>query len=207
MTIPEMVQIDDGTRVDHFYLSPQDDCYYFLEFVKGAGYGPTGNSFINNLKKAPSKRGTWEWSHKLAAIDSAAKAILRDVPRRWRERSTFVPIPPSKARGHVEYDDRMWQVLQRLGTDIDARELVIQRQSMNATHVSENRHSIEMLVQNYEIDESKAFPIPTHLVILDDMVTAGSHFRAISRVLEARFPGVPISGVFLARRVFPNENV
>lgn len=46
----------------------------------------------------------------------------------------------------------------------------------------------------------------THIVIIDDMITAGAHLKAMSRVLRERFPGVPISGVFLAKRVIPDDN-
>jgi predicted amidophosphoribosyltransferase len=99
----------------------------------------------------------------------------------------------------------MLQVLRGLG-NADVRELVIQTESMEATHVSDQRHTINELVANYEIDEDQAEPEPTHIVIVDDMMTAGAHFRAMARVLGERFPAVPISGVFLARRIFPENN-
>jgi predicted amidophosphoribosyltransferase len=160
------------------------------------------NSFINNLKKSPKTRGTAQWNHKLNAISEAARALLRELPKEWLKESTFVPIPPSKAEGHPEYDDRLLRILKKL--DVDARELVRQKKSMEATHVSTDRHTVSELNANYEINEDLAKPAPTHIVVLDDMVTAGSHFRAICRKLSARFPGVPISGVFLARRIFPD---
>jgi hypothetical protein len=202
----KMKEFEDETRKDHYHMSADDDCYYFVEFIKGAGYGPPGNSFINNLKKKPSRRGTYEWGHKLRAINDAAETMQRELPDEWLENSTFVPIPPSKAKDHPEYDDRMSQVLSKLGKDVDVRELVYQTESMDETHILLDRHSIETLVENYEIDENKVRPKPTHIVIVDDVVTAGKHFRAMCRILEERFPGVPISGVFLARRVFPEDN-
>jgi hypothetical protein len=205
MTNEEMKAVDDDIRGDHFHIQVNDDCYYFVEFVKGAGYGPPGNSFINNLKKKPSKRGTYEWSHKLRAIDNAAAALRRELPDDWLDSSTFVPIPPSKARSHPEYDDRMSQVLTRLGEGVDARELVFQKKSMDETHALLERHTIEELVDNYEIDEDQTQPIPNHIVVVDDVLTAGKHFTAMCRVLKTSFPGVQISGVFLARRVFPTN--
>jgi len=129
-----------------------------------------------------------------------ATTLSRELSREWSSNSTFVPVPPSKAKDHPEYDDRMTRVLKKLGVDV--RELVYQKESMAPTHTSDERHSIQELVENYEIDEKLAKPIPTHIVIADDMVTAGAHFRAMRKVLGNRFPGVPISGVFLARRVF-----
>src|ERR1700727_1953071 len=200
-----LTEFNDETRPLHASLTADDDCYYFVEFIKGAGYGPPGNSFINNLKKHPSKRNTWEWPHKVRAIRTASRTLRRELPADWLSDSTFVPVPPSKARGHAEYDDRMLQVLRGLG-DADVRELVVQTESMEATHVSDQRHTINELVANYEIDEDQAEPEPTHIVIVDDMVTAGAHFRAMARVLGERFPTVPISSIFLARRIFPENN-
>jgi len=43
-------------------------------------------------------------------------------------------------------------------------------------------------------------------VVFDDFLTTGSHFRAMTSVLEAEFPGVPITGLFIARRV-PQSDV
>jgi len=201
-----LIEFDNDTRQAHFHLTPDDDCYYFVEFVKGAGFGPPGNNFINNLKKKPSKRGTWEWQHKLRAIEEAAITLRPELPKEWLSDATFVSNPPSKARDDPEYDDRMLQVLKKLGREVDVRELVIQTHSMDATHVSEQRHSIDTLVEIYEIQEDLVRPKPTHIVIVDDMITAGNHFRAMCRVLEQRFPQVPLSGVFLARRVLPEHN-
>jgi len=201
-----MIKFDDGSRNAHHHLSPDDDCYYFVEYVKGAGYGPPGNDFINNLKKKPSKRGTYEWVHKLRAIDAAAETLRRELPDDWLENSTFVPIPPSKGNNHPEYDDRMSLVLNKLGAHVDVRELVYQNESMDETHTLQDRHSIETLVENYEIDEDHVRPKPKHIVIVDDVMTSGKHFRAMCRVLEERFHRVPISGVFFARRVFPEDN-
>jgi hypothetical protein len=55
----------------------------------------------------------------------------------------------------------------------------------------------------YEIDESIAAPPPTKIGIVDDVLTAGTHFRALQIKLNERFPGVPVVGLFIARRVFP----
>src|SRR6267378_5684098 len=201
----KLTDFNDKSRKDHHYLRAEDDCYYLIEYTRGKSFDySNANSFINNLKKSPKTRGTWQWRHKQKAIRVAAKTLLRELPDEWLSDSTFVPVPPSKAKNHPEYDDRMLQVLGKPGVDV--RELVHQTQRIEATHVSEDRHSVGRLVENYQIDEDQTEPPPTHIVIVDDMVTAGAHFRAMCRVLDERFPGVPISGVFLARRVFPKDN-
>lgn len=47
-------------------------------------------------------------------------------------------------------------------------------------------------------------PPPRAIGIFDDVLTAGTHFRAMDTILRARFPNVPITGIFLARRVLPS---
>lgn len=56
----------------------------------------------------------------------------------------------------------------------------------------------------YEIDEDQCMPAPTSIAIVDDVLTVGTHYRAMHSVLSARFPNVPIFGLFIARRVFPD---
>ena len=57
------------------------------------------------------------------------------------------------------------------------------------------------LIENYYIDEDQAEPEPTAIWIFDDVLTAGSHFKAMQHVLTERFPGVTTAGFFVARRV------
>ena len=45
------------------------------------------------------------------------------------------------------------------------------------------------------------------IMIVDDVLTAGTHYRAMQTVLSQRFPGVPINAIFMARRVFPPEEL
>lgn len=65
--------------------------------------------------------------------------------------------------------------------------------------------TVEELLQLYSIDESVAAPMPGAIGIVDDVLTAGTHYRAMHTVLANRFPGVPIIGLFVARRIFPDD--
>jgi predicted amidophosphoribosyltransferase len=85
----------------------------------------------------------------------------------------------------------------------DVRELVYVTQSMEASHRREDRPKPHQIEAIYRIDEDIAAPAPTAICIVDDVITAGAHFRAMSNVLKARFPNVPILGLFVARRVVP----
>jgi len=42
--------------------------------------------------------------------------------------------------------------------------------------------------------------------IVDDVLTVGNHFRAMSDKLSGIFPHADIVGIFVARRAIPHEN-
>ncbi len=142
MNDAKLTKFSSVSRRDHHYLRPEDDCYFFIEYTRGKSFDySNANSFINNLKKSPKTRGTWQWRHKQKAIRVAARTLLRELPDEWLSESTFVPVPPSKAKNHPEYDDRMLQILAKLNADV--REVIYQTRTMPAAHESENRHSVD----------------------------------------------------------------
>ena len=57
---------------------------------------------------------------------------------------------------------------------------------------------------NYRINEECTSRDPTHIVLVDDVLTTGSHFKGAMMVLQQRYPGVPIVGLFLARATRPD---
>jgi len=89
----------------------------------------------------------------------------------------------------------------------DVRNLVIQNVTMVANHAREagDRATVEELLTAYSIDESLANPEPGIIGIVDDMLTAGTHYRAMQIVLSNRFPKATIIGLFVARRIFPDD--
>ena len=57
------------------------------------------------------------------------------------------------------------------------------------------------LAQLYRIDEDVVEPTPVALMVVDDVLTTGAHFKAAQSVLAERFPEVPVLGLSVARRV------
>lgn len=195
-----LTKIDELTRDDHFYLSPEDECWYFGEYTKGGGYQHSEtNSFILNLKKGMHTKGTPQWHYKGEAILKAARLLSGAIGPTARARGVFVPVPPSAARGTAAYDDRISKVLAAVQPPIDWRELVEQTCTTDAAHTTTARPDPYDLVGIYAINEELAEPPPVRIFVVDDVLTTGAHFRAMESVLSARF-GVPVSGVFLARR-------
>ena len=201
------LKIDDQNRSDHYNLTADDECYFLHEYTSHKNYSFSDtNKLISNLKKRPSLAGTAQYRYKGLAIRDCAAAFGEGLRPDWLATGTLVPVPPSKARDHPDYDDRILQICRAIPATraVDVRELVFQTQSLPADHEGGPRHSIEDLLEVYRIDESKATLAPYGIAIVDDVLTNGTHFRAMKTILQQRFPEVPIAGVFVARRVFPN---
>ena len=73
----------------------------------------------------------------------------------------------------------------------------------------QSRPNPEEKAKNYKINEVVANPSPSLIVVVDDVLTTGCHFKAMKIILSRRFPGVKIIGLFVARRVLdvadPND--
>lgn len=199
--------IDDFNRGDHTLLRDSDTCYYLHEYTSGQGYqSGEANNLISNLKKPVDRKGRPEYIHKGRAIKSCSALLKEAINADWLKIGTLIPVPPSKAKTDPLYDDRLLRVCQGIASPdaLNIRELVIQTHTIRAAH--ENRHNrptVAELEAIYAIDERFCAPPPGAIAIIDDVLTAGTHFRAMHNVLSARFPGVQIVGMFIARRVFP----
>jgi hypothetical protein len=197
-------QIDELTRVDHWYLEDGDQCWYLGEYTARKGYaGSETNNLILNLKKPMDRRERPEWRYKERAIATIATDLRSILGQRVIEGMTFVPMPPSKAKSDPLYDDRIVKILRQMGAGwrLDLRELLSMRQSMAASHTADQRPTPQELYTNVVIDEDVAALAPTDIMIVDDVLTTGAHFKAAQRRLCERFPGVRTFGLFVARRV------
>jgi hypothetical protein len=205
---PRFQRVDDTNRCDHRHVAAEDECYFIFEYTSGQSYQYSAtNQLIANLKKKPSRGRLPEYRYKRRAIQDCSRWLAGGINPQWLNGATLIPVPPSKAIGHPEYDDRMAQICRGIPAPfaLDVRELVKQRESIDAAHESApgNRPTETDLIALYEIDETLVQPAPQRIAVVDDVLTAGVHWRAMRHVLSQRFPGVPIVGMFIARRVFP----
>jgi predicted amidophosphoribosyltransferase len=205
-----LTKIDDLIRPDHGYLTSNDQCYFLGEYTARKGYSQSAtNQLIFNFKKGMDRRVKLEeWKYKQQAIETVSRMFYETLDPQLLIAATLVPIPPSKAKSDPMYDDRLLQMLQGIDitSNLDIRELIIQTQSTQAAHELENRPRPEEIEKLYTIDTNLVQPIPSEIWIFDDVLTAGTHYRAASSILVKTFPGVPISGYFVARRV-PEDSV
>ena len=192
--------IDDSNIADHARLNSDDMCGYLFEYTSGKNYSfSSTNQLISNLKKKPSKKlkSPAEYRHKLQAISECSKWIGQALNGEWLRTATLVPVPPSKVKTDPEYDDRMAQICKGINAPftVDVRELVLQRESIRTAHGNPDcRPDVRELLDIYEIDEKKANPLPREIGIVDDVLTAGTHFKAMQKILQSRFPNVQFTG-------------
>ncbi|WNN63375.1 hypothetical protein [Enterobacter hormaechei] len=197
-----LTQIDELIRGQHYYLEVGDLCYFFGEYTarQRAAFSET-NQLIMNLKKGNERRGLQDYHYKGAAINRVAQMITSTIGN--ISDYTFVPIPPSKCRTDEAYDDRMTAILraaQGMNPALDFRELVQQNLSKVASHASTaNRPTPDEIMANYSFDSSQLHGIRGSIVIFDDVLTAGSHFKAMKKFLRQYLPDANILGLFVAR--------
>jgi hypothetical protein len=198
-----LTQVDGLNRPDHHYLQEGDVCLYLGEYTARKGYAHSEtNHLVVNFKKGVDRKGLPEWKYKGIAIRKAGGLLRQALTQDALQKATHVPIPPSKAKSDPQYDDRVLQMVRVCaGPSADIRELVVQNFSTGASHESDSRPSPGDLVANYSIDQSLITPAPKLLLVYDDVLTTGAHFKAVQYMLRQAFPDVPIFGLFIARRV------
>lgn len=211
MTSPPIrfTQIDETNCDDHPHFQFGDKWLFLWEKTSGRDYSfSETNNLISNLKK-PVNSSPKQLHYKEQAIRRCARSIRKAINDKWLEVGTLVPVPPSKTLTDPLYDNRMGRVCELVWPGVaDVRNLVVQNTSMQASHErgqGQQRITEDQLIAAYSIDETLAVPPPTSIAIVDDMLTAGTHYRAMHHVLSQRFPDARIVGMFIARRIFPDD--
>lgn len=201
-------RIDETNRGDHYYLTEEDRCVFFGEWFAGKGYegGPT-NQLVVNFKHKPSKARAKSGIqyYKDQAITTIAAGLRGAIAQSSVESYTWVPIPPSKISTHEDYDTRLAQALNRAFSpyNVDIRSLIRQTESTESDHTSSgDRLSPENLLAILEVDNAELSKAPIKengIVLFDDVLTTGKHFKCCQAVLRQAIPDVPVIGVFVAR--------
>ena len=204
-------KIDESNIKDHRCLKEDDVCFYLFEYTSHKGFQYSSvNKLIINLKKDLRKISSLECEYKIKAITSCSKYFAEHLDPDWLRLATLVPVPPSIKKGEKGYDKRILQICKNIPVkfSINVKELILQKESIRASHSSENnRPSVKKLTQNYSFSDSIVLDAPSHIGIVDDVLTAGAHYRAMKNILSSKFPDASIVGIFIARRIFPPDNI
>lgn len=202
----KLLRLDDEKLRKH-RLGPDDVCYYWREYTAQRVYhhSPT-NQLIANLKIEPSEKHRLH--HKQAAIGQVADEMISLLRENIFEKYGFVPIPPSKKREDENYDNRLIRILRcietKLSQKMDIREPFYQKETTEAAHkaIPERRLNKEELLHLYEVEQSALGNFPKNVIIFDDILTRGDHYKAVKEKLETLFGELRIVGLFIARTVY-----
>ena len=197
-------QIGDIERPDHSYLTPEHTCYFFGEYTARKGWQHSAtNGIINNLKKSPKTRETWQWKYKARAIRQVGQLICDNLKLDALSQVTLVPAPPSKPPDHPDYDDRILRLANAISKKLDARSLLETTHAREPAHQSEDRPGPDALAAGIRFCEEQVAgnQVGTQIILLDDVLVTGATFVACRRILLSRFPNATVFGVFVARRV------
>ncbi|WP_392471393.1 hypothetical protein ACF3OC_08385 [Sphingobacterium cellulitidis] len=206
--------IDELTRPDHSFLDENDDCFYFAEYPTGKkedNYNNPVYSLINNIKKPVSQKNQPYYKYKIRDIQRCSKALV-DIFNKYGDigEYTIVPVPPSKTKNNPNYDPRLMDILSGLTTtfnNADVRELIVAKSDMTPSHESSIRPSINKLKSNYMIDEGLIQGCRKDIILFDDVLTSGAHFKACKELLLEYSPDSDIIGYFIARRLLPDPSL
>lgn len=209
MSFP-LVAIDEINRGDHYYLDQDDICYYFKTYTSGQSYNFSDtNSLITNLKMDVNIKDSnpQRWNYKCGAINECATYLnyaIDNFPE-----FTFVPVPPSKTKANPLYDNRLLKILQKaFKGNADISELITMNEDMESSHSLPPgmRPTPISLRRNMTLNAELFENSKDNIIVFDDVLTTGAHFKACKNLILNANPDKTIIGVFLARRGFAEEN-
>jgi hypothetical protein len=199
---------DELIKNNHPFLHGDDEIYFLGEYTVGAlSEHSKTNRLIFNFKKPLERKSFPDWNYKEQAIQEAAALFRTSIFNtegisERAHRATLVPIPPSMSKNSPEYDDRILKMLHLFMPEGDIRELILQKDSRPALHSSKSSYrNPQDLASNYFLNSIVRHPQPKEIWLFDDVLTKGTHFRALHEFLSKEFPQIPIVGFFIARTI------
>lgn len=201
-----LFKVDVNLIPNHNELEENDVCYYLIDYTPNLGFqGSQNNDDIINFKKCPTLKDQDQYKYKIRSISKFASYIteaFKNHPGVMNSHS-WIPIPPSKAIGDPKYDDRMVKLLNEVPIleKHNIIELIYTIHSHNSSHTSNQRHSKSQLKKFFSIDQSLLDNCKKDIVLIDDVLTNGTHFKACCELIINFIPDARIKGLFLARRI------
>jgi hypothetical protein len=191
----------DISQEDVRYITEGDRIYYAREYMAGRSYDASeANNLITNFKKPVDRKHSPEWRYKTLAIDKFATEIshlLKD-----NQGYVLAAMPTSKCKSDAEYDSRLEDTLSVLALkrgNIIIQEPLATKQTVRASHYGGTREP-EAIYDNLLWN---GFNVQTgHIMLIDDVLTWGSHFKACQRMILEYHPNMDIIGIFWAKTIW-----
>lgn len=139
-------------------------------------------------------------------MQRVARAIRGAIKPNALPNILFVPIPPSKLRTHIDYDDRMAAITRAVAPEANVRELLETVIERDPLHESEQRLKPDELIATMGLRKDLCDVTPPLIFLVDDVITTGCSFVACRTILQEQFPDAQIVGIFAARRVLDKDS-
>jgi hypothetical protein len=202
MPVWKKIDVDQSPPV---FLEPSDICYYAREYIAKGGFSASQtNQLINNFKKSVDRKGKPEWKYKTQAVRQFAEELSSAL----NDGAIVAPVPSSKCKSDPQYDSRLVDCLRALvrqRPNITAVEALVGKTTLQAVHLGGVR-SPSIIYQN--LDWAGGLPNGArHLILVDDVLTTGAHFKACQRLVLEKHPDLKVIGAFWAKTVWPADTV
>ena len=198
----------------NMHICKDDQCYYWDYFLsKQASPGEDIKesskkltSHIYNFNKPPNRKGKVEWEHRdttiLFFVEILSK-IIEDDPT-----TGIISVPSSKTTDDSDYDNRfedMFHEFSKARPLVKVISPITIRGNVTPSHAGGTREP-EEIIANYQLTKPHELLQLDKLIICDDVITTGGHFRAMSNFItgEGNFKK-PIIGLFFGKTYYNNK--
>ncbi len=200
--------IDELILRDYYYLNEEDECFFFHVYHANKGFKFSEyNQLISNFKKKLDRKGQYDWKYKHEAVKKVA-SILRSTLATIKTPVTIIPIPPSLCKTDAMYDDRMLQTLKLASIglkNIIVRDIISLQENREASHSGSRTRLSPLQLQKLLILEDDPPIHSKNVILVDDVITTGSQFKACKMLLLENYENINVTGLFVARTQHDNN--
>ena len=207
----------DGETQPHPHIKNTDTCYYAREYKTGdKNFKPNQliYDFKRSLQSFPKGESISDLRDKEEVLKNntkrkkAIEQISKEIAELFKSDGiyTITAMPSSKIKTDLEYDNRfedLFEELLKLRPYLEIEESVENKKTIQDTKRGGSRYP-DSIKANYIWKGWRNSP--EEIIIIDDVLTTGTHFRAISDFLEDNGYRGEIVGLFLARTHNPEYN-
>ncbi|MBI2521197.1 MAG: hypothetical protein HYV97_12290 [Bdellovibrio sp.] len=186
------------------YLTSEDDCRFAYEYTGGGSGYAAGviNSDVLNFKKSGLKRNVEpEWSYRNEAVNKFAGDLSVIINNTTASPLHITAIPASKIKSDSEYSFRyedLFTVLKSFRPRTVPVSPIDQITSALSSHTGGTRNP-QQIMSNYKWN-GFGTEVVDKLVVVDDVLTTGAHFKAYKDFLRQNGFAGQLIGLFWARR-------